>query len=81
MPDCRTCGAPILWAVTDAGDRMPVDAEPFEGGNIELAQLPHPMQGLRVVMVDPAAPSMLGAPRYRSHFATCPDAPTHRKDR
>lgn len=35
--ECRSCGAPIIWAVTTASRRpIPVDQEPVEDGNIEL---------------------------------------------
>jgi hypothetical protein len=29
---CRDCRAPILWALTDSGRRMPVDAQAVAGG-------------------------------------------------
>lgn len=25
---CRSCGAPIVWVVTESGKRMPLDAKP-----------------------------------------------------
>lgn len=30
---CDTCGARIIWTVTAAGRRMPVDADPDPAGN------------------------------------------------
>lgn len=33
---CRSCGAEIYWAKTEAGKLMPVDAEPAEDGNCVL---------------------------------------------
>jgi hypothetical protein len=27
MSECRSCGAEIVWVVTDSGKRIPVDAE------------------------------------------------------
>lgn len=37
--ECASCGAPITWAITPAGKRMPVDAEPTPNGNVELTHL------------------------------------------
>lgn len=34
---CSSCGAPMLWAVTERGKRMPVDAEPVESGKFLLS--------------------------------------------
>lgn len=28
MSNCGTCGAEIVWAITEAGKRMPLDAKP-----------------------------------------------------
>jgi hypothetical protein len=79
---CGSCQAEITWAVTTKGKRMPVDAEPAEDGNVVL----HPGLGsgdLPTATVIPKAeddpPPVF--PRYRSHFATCPHADTHRRTR
>jgi hypothetical protein len=67
---CRSCGAPIVWAVTVTGHRMPVDADPGRGGTVTLRDRP----GLSpIALVVGAAPP--GAPlRHRPHFASCPHA-------
>lgn len=52
---------------------MPLDVEPTEQGNITISQ---DLLGEDVATVDPDGPM----PRYTSHFATCPDAPTFRRD-
>lgn len=73
---CRTCEAPIFWAITDGGKRMPVDLRPVDDGNlviVGLADVP------RVTVVEQSAPMLDDPPRYVSHFATCPDAEHHRK--
>lgn len=65
---CRSCKARIRWVKTEHGKQMPVDAEPVAGGNIELHD------GVaRIVSPNPLVR------RYISHFATCPDARSHRK--
>lgn len=72
MSTCRSCGAPITWAKTDKGKAMPLDAEPTPAGNLEL-------DGGRVRFVTPDANATTS--RYTSHFATCPDAVSHRRPR
>lgn len=83
---CRSCGLPVAWAVTDAGKAIPLDAEPdgaptvVPDGNLEAT--PGPLFAVRYVIpgelnlfdVDPPT-------RYRTHFATCPEADTWRKPR
>jgi len=69
---CRTCNAPILWAVTEKGKRMPLDAEPTPGGNLIV------VDGIaRVPRIDDEVPFL----QYLSHFTTCPQASQHRKPR
>jgi hypothetical protein len=78
---CRTCRAPIVWVVTAAsGTSMPVDPDPVPDGNLELIDA-GPGQQPRAVVVDPGQLSLDGAPRYVSHFVTCPQADQHRKAR
>jgi hypothetical protein len=70
---CRSCGAAIQWAITEAGKKMPLDYVPDPNG--------------RVVFVDRERVRVLGAEelttaqRYTSHFATCPHAGEHRRRR
>lgn len=74
MSQCRSCGAEIIWATTENGKRMPLDAEPVA-----------PLTGLFAVddSTDPPfAVSTAGErrePLYRSHFATCKFADKHRR--
>ena len=81
MNACRSCGAPILWARTEAGKSIPLDSEPHPGGTIRIDDANPPLA--IVVTIYAATPDELfgGAPLYRSHFATCPDADRHRKGR
>lgn len=78
MSACRSCGAEIIWAVTDPGGRrIPLDAEPAE----------RPTGLFTLVMPDPVftadttpiAVSAAKTPVYISHFVTCPHADQHRK--
>lgn len=69
---CRSCGAPIVWAVMECtGARAPFDADPL------------PPEAQRCFVLDDSAlvpvaryPGLFDAksPRFVSHFATCPDA-------
>lgn len=66
---CSSCGAPIVWALTPAGKRMPFDAEPLE------------VRGLYLIDTRSRNASTLETPYpiHRTHFATCPHAQRHRK--
>lgn len=63
---CRSCGKPIIWCETEGGKRMPLDAD----------------HEARFVL-DPSTDPMVGKLRrtYTSHFAMCPNADQHRKER
>lgn len=70
---CSSCGARIAWANTSNNRRMPLDLTPREDGNVII------MNGIAHVM---KAGEETDRERYVSHFATCPNAKSHkRKDR
>jgi hypothetical protein len=70
--NCRSCGALIIWARTDKGRAMPVDAQMELNGNLALYK-----EGnvTRVKVVDSGYVGL----RHRPHFATCPHADEWRK--
>ena len=74
---CTSCGAPIRWfnhAVS--GKPSPLDPEPVEGGNCVIDE----RQGTYTVLPRGGEAFVeAGTPRFRSHFATCPNARHHRK--
>ena len=72
MATCKSCGAEIKWARTASGRRMPLDAD--ERGNIIIEN------GVLKVVPKDEIGGILAA-TYTSHFATCPQAKTHRKAR
>lgn len=72
MPACKSCGAPIRWARSVNDKPILLDAEPHEQGNLELS-------GGVARYVTPDLNAI--ETRYRSHFATCPNADEHRKPR
>ncbi len=70
---CRSCGVSIQWCVTEKGERIPMDELPHEDGNMVIVIENHESvarQHLPLLDAD--------LPRYRSHFATCPQADEHR---
>ncbi|HWH40660.1 MAG TPA: hypothetical protein VNU21_12530 [Usitatibacter sp.] len=71
MSACSSCGAPVLWARTlAAGGWIPLNPDPIIGGNLELKD------GV-ARYVKPSGTVAL----YTSHFANCPNADAHRKER
>lgn len=84
---CRSCDAPIRWVTSAAtGRAMPLDLEPTPAGNVmlhgggeeEAAAVAEVLATDRLTRARAlAAAGTLDL--YLSHFATCPDAATHRK--
>ena len=74
MPTCKSCGAPIIWAKTPKGKRLPLDPEPVDNGNVILTT-----EGAVVLGVAVNEPEYAHLDKYVSHFATCPSASSHRK--
>ena len=60
LDSCRSCGAPIEWAETFAGKRMPFDA-PI----VVVRTEGNPLRDRLLEYVDTDI--------SKSHFATCPD--------
>lgn len=79
MSQCRSCDAPIIWAKSPAGKAMPIDAEPVPDGNVLLVANGSATPNAIVVEADHQWAE--GARRYKSHFATCPNAASHRRSR
>jgi hypothetical protein len=74
---CRSCDAPIVWATSSGGKRMPVDALPVPDGNVELTLQPGSWVGPVAAVL--TAPSLFAKPLRKAHFATCPAAEQWRK--
>ncbi|NML55689.1 hypothetical protein HHL19_36280 [Streptomyces sp. R302] len=68
---CPSCGAPIRWAVTAAGRRQAVNADPDPTGN--TAVYTDGTGRLRVRTLTTERPSLEGAEwQAMPHVATCP---------
>ena len=86
MGTCKSCGAPIKWAVTDEKRRfIPLDPEASRDGNVLVID-PHfaTHRGpawLVTVLTDYHAEGKRdsGERLYVSHFKTCPDSGRHRR--
>lgn len=96
MAKCKSCGAEIIWALTVAGRRMPVDVSPADrgGGSVLLVAMGNPStepevgaHGWLALMVASVTEGERGVIErssgilHDSHFATCPNAAEHRKPR
>jgi hypothetical protein len=66
---CRSCDAEIIWAITSAGKRMPVDLLEDENGNVELITVDTVPKA-----IVHAQPPMEPANLHMAHFVTCPHA-------
>ena len=93
LKSCSSCGASIVFAITLGGKKIPVDVvggqlrfKEYPDGNIAIQQFGHtwepPKWQARVIAPDgweAHPPSLHIGGRYKSHFATCPNAASHRK--
>jgi len=65
---CKSCHAPIEWALTAKGSRIPLDPGDHDDGSIVVRD------GVAYVIAG-------AAPARRSHFQSCPNATEHRRAR
>jgi len=77
MSACKSCGAAVVWVLTESRKRMPVDAEPTADGVVLwFGEYEGPF-----MLVSVGGRGDEGEPvkRYTSHFATCEFADKHRR--
>lgn len=79
MSKCRSCGAEIRWIRMASGKNMPVDNKPISYRADLHGDLVLVTQDGKVAraVFDPDG----GHIGYTSHFATCPNAAGHRKEK
>lgn len=63
--ECKSCGAAIVWGTTEAGKKMPFNAQSAKGWLIGK------LNGQEGMCVQ--------RDMYVPHWAVCPDAASHRK--
>lgn len=72
---CRSCGATIRWERTVNDKPIPLDPEPVEDGNLAIRD-----DGKVYSVGKPSEGALaLPIPKYKTHFATCPNAAEHRR--
>lgn len=76
MSECRSCGAPVRWAITPTGAKAPIDfATDSEKGNVLLLQ-PEAFGGELFAVTlskDALALARQHGELRTNHYATCPD--------
>lgn len=75
---CRSCGAEVIWTVTERENKMPVDAEPVKGGSFFLDYSRSSETPKARFIPEHERPT---TPLYVSHFSTCPESKDWRKRR
>jgi len=79
---CRSCGAPIIWAINNrTGRKAPIDAEPAADGPIYLTSDGDTGgdPAYAIVAVADRDLALHPGPFYTNHFMTCPNAAQHKK--
>jgi hypothetical protein len=76
MATCRSCGASIIWTLTPAGKRFPVDAEPDRESGTIFVRAGY-MRRLDGDELEEARAR--DAPLYVAHWATCPQSRSWRR--
>lgn len=80
MAVCKSCGAPVIFAIGASGKPNPIDAEPVSGGNVRLiAQGDGEPPVARYDRKDDQPSLDDDGIRYVSHFSTCPHSAQWRK--
>ncbi len=77
---CRSCNAELIWATTEKGKQIPLDAEPVENGNIRLEERSYPVYSrgplvreeivLTAVYPEQDRMTRQGVNQYRRHVCT-----------
>ncbi len=75
---CRSCGEPIIFCVTEKGRHMPVDAKPDPQGTLKLTA---GAQGALCTVVKPEWLRFGRKDLHLSHFVRCPDSKRWRRRR
>jgi len=63
MAKCKSCGAEVIWATTEDGKKIPLDAKGEK----------------RFIASEKQKGVVIMRTTFITHFATCPNADKHRK--
>lgn len=63
--------APVFWAVTGNGKKIPIDGEPHPEGNIAIDPITDPMLATVLAGKPLADARTAGEKLHRTHFVTC----------
>jgi hypothetical protein len=78
---CKACQAPIMWGESlQTGKGMPIDPIGVPDGNLWVDHYQNGIPVFQVAKSPDDVPSSVPV-RYKSHFATCPNAAEFRKRR
>jgi hypothetical protein len=72
---CKSCQRQVRWVKTAEGRNMPLDVSPSPDGSIMV------LADGRSRVVPVAERAQCVAPLFKAHFATCPNAASHRRSR
>lgn len=81
MSRCRSCNAPIRWALTEKGKRIPLDSEAVEPIDPRGLFVLRNVFGAGPTAIAATPESFPGEPLYRAHFVTCDHPERFRKRR
>lgn len=80
MANCKSCGAPILWATAlKSGKAIPLDAVPVDSSTLRGRLAVDDESVGNIVRAATEEDVRLGKMLYVSHYATCPHALEWRK--
>lgn len=83
LPDrhCKTCGQPIIFATTETGALMPIDANPHPNGRLKLERDRnwHHVTILKEGTLELAAAHRDRTPLHQPHWVTCTHPDQHRR--
>ncbi len=82
LPDpvaCRSCRAPVVWAIAESGKQIPVDPTPDLHGNLAIHTAGGVHRAEACSRPRAAALHAAGVPLYLAHFVNCPHAGNWRK--
>ena len=69
------CAAPIVWALTEGGRRIPLNPDPHPDGTVILTD--HDGRTRARILTGPELPAQQTA--WQAHWATCPASSTFRR--